>query len=140
MEPYHGGRGSTGIGFQPMPPSRADVEPFQDLLGDQHQHLWDSLERQPQQSVLPANSEEWPHKFQLDSDWVKVTRSDDGHNKMIPYRAATEFDRLDNGMGKEKINNVLGDYVDEVKTAVETLIHENPGITGSEVVEAIELD
>ena len=69
-----------------------------------------------------------------------VTRSDAGPREMLPYHTLAEYDDLDKELGKEKVEDVLEDYLNETVTTVQELIRENPGITRSEVTEAMEVD
>ena len=98
---------------QPVPPSRVDEEQPRDSLGQQPQQPQDSPEQQSQQPLSSAESEEQPHKFQLGSDWVMVTRSDAGPREMLPYHTPAEYDKLDKELGKEKVKDVLVNYLDE---------------------------
>ena len=47
---------------------------------------------------------------------------------------------LDKELGKDKVKDVLGDYLDEAETAVKDLIRAHLGLTGSEPQEAMDVD
>ena len=49
---------------------------------------------------------------------------------------------LDKELGKDKITDVLGDYIDDTKTenAVKDLIGAHPELAGNEVSEAMDVD
>ena len=47
---------------------------------------------------------------------------------------------LDQELWKDKVTDVLGDYFEEQQSAVWALIHANPGLTGSESPEAMDVD
>ena len=46
-----------------------------------------------------------------------------------------EYDNLDIELGKEKVNDVLGNYFSETEAAVQGLICDNLGLTGSKAME-----
>ena len=50
------------------------------------------------------------------------------------------LDPLDKELGKDDVNDILGNYFEEQQTAVCDLIHINPGLTGSESPEAMDID
>ena len=47
---------------------------------------------------------------------------------------------MDKELGKDKVRDVLGDYLNETEMAVRELIRANPGLTGSEPTEAMDVD
>ena len=47
---------------------------------------------------------------------------------------------MDKELGKDEVKDVLGDYFEEVESVVQGLICDNPGLTRSESVEAMEVD
>ena len=64
-----------------------------------------------------------------------------GPRETAPYCTLAEYDTLDLELGKEKVKDVLGDYFDpETEAAVQDLIHNDPGITGSVPIEAMEVE
>ena len=102
----------------PQPPSHED-EP-----GSQH----------PEQ-------EDWPHKFQPAPKWHMVIPSKTGSNTEEEQTTkGPGLDPLDQELRKDKVTDVLGDYFEEQQTAIWDLIRANPGITGSESLEAMEVD
>ena len=127
-------------GNQPMPPSRANKEQPRNQLGQQPQPLQNSPEQQPPQPSPSAEPKEWPHKFQLGPDWVMVTKRDAGPRETLPYHILAEYDAIDKELGREKVQDVLEDYLDKTTTVGQVLISENPGITGSEVTKVMEVD
>ena len=72
-----------------------------------------------------------------------VTKSKTGPDsgKVQSDVTPTEVDPLDKELGKDKVKDVLGNYfLDETKSAVQGLIRDNPGLTGSEPAEVMEVD
>ena len=65
--------------------------------------------QQPQQHTKPA---EWPYKFQLGSDWAIVTGSNASPGEALPYCTLAEYDNLDKELVKEKVKDLLGNYLD----------------------------
>ena len=59
-----------------------------------------------------------------------VTRSGAGPKVTLPYRTPAEYDEIDKELGREKVQDVLEDYLNETATMVQELICENSGITG----------
>ena len=83
-----------------------------------------------------------PHKFQAGPDWVMVTASkmSAGTEGVQPRVTTYELDFLDKELGKDNVKDVLGDYFNEMQNAVKELICANPGLTGSESMEAMDVD
>ena len=52
----------------------------------------------------------------------------------------SKLDPLDKELGKDKVRDVLGDYLDEAETAVKELIRANLGLTRSEPMEVMDVD
>ena len=50
------------------------------------------------------------------------------------------LDPLDQELGKDDVNDILGNYLEEEQSAVCDLIRANPGLTGSESLEAMDVD
>ena len=121
------------VGDHPLPPSRAETR---NPPGPQPP----SHEDKP--SPQPPEQEDWPHKFQPGPDWQMVTPSKTGSSTEGAQPAGTlpGLDPLDQKLGKDQVTDVLGDYVEEQQTAIKTPIHDNPGLTGSESPEAMEVD
>ena len=93
----------------------------------------DSPEQQQQQH--PTEPEERPHKFQLVPGWVQVSGDYAGPQDRVPYHTLAEYDNIDDELGKGGVQDVLGNYLTETEAAVQGLIHDNRGITGSEAME-----
>ena len=87
----------------------------------------DSQQQQPL-----TEQEDWPHKFKLGPDW--------GTEGAQPGTTATELDSLDKELEKDNMKDVLGDYYEEVESAVQGLIRDNPGLTRSESTEVMVVD
>ena len=93
-------------------------------------------------SSQPPEQEDQPHKFQPGPDWHMVTPSKTGSSTegVQPTGMLPGLDPLDQELRKDKVTDVLGDYFEEQQSAVQALICANPGLTGSESPEAIDVD
>ena len=123
-------------GDHPIPPSHADEAETWNPPGLQPP----SHEDKP--SPQPPEQEDQPHKFQPGHDWHMVTPSKTGSNTEEVQSTGTSpgVDALDKELGKDKVMDILGDYLEEQQAAVKTLICENPGLTRSDSPEAMEVD
>ena len=128
------------MGNQSIPLSCADEAQTQNSPGPQLPQHEDASGSQPQQP-LPVQ-EDWPHKFEVGLDWTMVTKSKttSGIEGAQPSVTMSELDPLDKELGKDKVKDVLGDYLSETETAVRNLVRANPGLTGSEPIEAMDVD
>ena len=128
------------LGNQPIPLSRADEAQTQNSPGPQLPQYEDVSGLEPQQP-LPVQ-EDRPQKFVAGPDWTMVTKSKttSGIEGVQPGVTTSELDPLDKELRKDKVRDVLGDYLIETETAVRNLVHANPGLTGSEPMEAIDID
>ena len=75
---------------------------------------------------------DWPHKFEPGPGWTKVLAAGGNAQGLAPHKTLVEYNKLDKELGKDLVKNVLGNYLAEQNEAVEILIQQNPGITGSE--------
>ena len=123
-------------GGHSLPPSHAGEAETQNSPGPQPPSHEDKLSSQP------PEQEDQPHKFQPGPDWHMVTASKTGLStkKAQPTGTSPMLDPLDQELGKDKVTDVLGDYFEEQQSAVQALIHANPGLTGSESLEAMDID
>ena len=91
-------------------PALHPLEPMRSCPGtlrDNPSNSKDSPEQQTQQSSV--ESEERPHKFQPGPDWTMVSRKWCWcWRNALPYCTLVEDDNLDKELGKEKVNDVLG--------------------------------
>ena len=108
---------------------------------------WDSPGLQPlppedKPSSQPHEQEDRPHKFQPGPDWhmVATSKTGPGTEGAQPKGTSSVLDPLDQELRKDNVNDVLGDYLEEQQSAVQALIHANPGLTGSESPEAMDID
>ena len=123
---------------QPIPPSRVEEIP-QKLLGTLPQ-----VTREAQLSF----TEEQPHNFALDSNWMLVTGSQTGTGQSshlpeaqaqaeAPGELVVLMD-LEAELGVENVKEVLGDYLSEGAVAVWDLLLTELGLTGSKSTEFLE--
>ena len=97
----------------------------------------------PQQQQPLTEQEDRPHKYKAGPDWVLMTESKMSSDTkgVQPSVTMSELNPLDKELGKDKVNNMLGDYyLEETVSAVKKLICANPGLTGSESTEAMDVD
>ena len=72
---------------------------------------------------------------------VNESKTSLGSERVQPNAASTEVDPLDKELGKDKVKDVLGNYfLGKTEPTVQGLVHDNPGLTGSESSEAMEVD
>ena len=85
-----------------------------------------------QASSMP---QDWPHKFELGPDWMKIMESKTSLGAQGTQPGTTTSDSLDKELGKDGITYVLGDYLNETETesAVKNLIQACPELAGNEV-------
>ena len=123
-------------GDHPIPPSRADETETWNPPGPQPPSHKDKP------SPQPPEQEDRPHKFEPGPDWHMVIPSKTSSNteEVQPAGTLPRLNALDKELGKDKVMDILGDYLEEQQTAVKTLICKNLGLTGSESPEAMELD
>ena len=128
------------LGDQQIPPSQADEAQTQNSPGPQLPQYEDTPGSQPQQP-LPVQ-EDQPHKFEVGSNWTMVTGSKmiSGAEGVQPSVTMSKLDPLDKELGKDKVRDVLGDYLSETKTTVRNLVRANPGLTRSEPTEEMDVD
>ena len=114
-----------------LPPSCADGAEIRNSPGPQ------PPSHEGQQSSQPPKQEDRPHKFQPRPDWHMVTPSNTGSSTV---GVQPGLDPLDQELGKDDMNDILGNYLEEQQSAVCDLIRANPGLTGSESLEAMDVD
>ena len=114
-----------------LPPFRADGAEIRNSLGPQ------PPSHEGQQSSQPPKQEDRPHKFQPGPDWHMVTPSNTGSST---EGVQPGLNPLDQELGKDDVNDILGNYLEEQQSAVCDLICANPGLTGSESLEAMDVD
>ena len=71
---------------------------------------------------------------------VTKSKTTSGIEGAQPSVTTSELDPLDKELRKDKVKDVLGDYLSETETAVRNLDRANPGLTGSEPIEAMDVD
>ena len=98
-------------GDQPIPLSCADEAQTWNSPGPQLPQYEDMPGLQPQQP-LPMQ-EYQPHKFKPGLNWAMVTRGKrtSGAKGVQPSVTTSELDSLDKELGKDKVRDVLGDYL-----------------------------
>ena len=123
---------------QTIPPSRAEEMPRE------------SPGTPPQATgeAQPSLTEEWPHKFIPDSNWMLITRSQIGTGQSDDLLVAQAeagapeelvvLTDLDSELGAEDVKEVLGDYLSEDAVAVRDLLLTEPRLTGGESMEILE--
>ena len=125
---------------RPIPPSRTDEAETRNSPGVQLPDYEDTpdCQTQPAASAPPDRA----HKFEPGPDWTKITerRTSPGATEVQP--GTTPADSLDKELGKDKVNDVLGDYLQETETesAVKNLLRAHPELAGNEVPEAMDMD
>ena len=124
----------------PIPPSRADEAQTRNSLGVQLPDYEDTPDSQTKPA--PSTSPDRPHKFELGPDWTKITESRMSPGTPEAQPGTTPADSLDKELGKDKVNDVLGDYLQETKTesAVKNLLRAHPELAGNETPEAMYMD
>ena len=68
------------------------------------------------------------------------SKSSLGAEGVQPGATTSKLYPLDKELGKDKVKDPLGDYLNETETAVRDLICANPGLTGCESMEAMDID
>ena len=128
------------LGNKPIPLSHADEAQTWNSPGPQLPQYEDVSGLQPQQP-LPVQ-EDRPYKFEVEPDWTMVTKSKttSGIKGAQPGVTMSELDPLDKELGKDKVRDVLGDYLSETETAVRNWVHANPDLTRSEPMEVMDID
>ena len=115
-----------------LPPSCADGAEIRNSPGLQ------PPSHEGQQSSQPPEQEDRPHKFQPRPDWHMVTPSSTGSSTV---GVQPGLDPLDQELGKDDVNDILGNYLEEQQSAVRDLTFaHNPGLTRSESPEAMDVD
>ena len=123
---------------QPIPPSRAEDTP-QDLPG---------MLPQVTRETHPAPTEERPHKFFPDSNWVLITRSQTETSQSDSLRVAQAqagalgelvvLMDLEVELGAEDVRDILDDHLTEDAVAVWDMLLSELGLTGGESTEILE--
>ena len=85
-----------------------------------------------------------PHKFGPGPDWTKITESPTSPGTPEAQPGTIPTDSLDKELGKDKVNDVLGDYMQETETetnsTVKNLLWAHPELAGNEALEAMDVD
>ena len=125
---------------RPIPPSCTNEAQTWDSLGVRLPDYEDTPDRQTQPA--PSAPPDPAHKFEPGPDWTKVME-----NRMSPgapeaQPSTTPADSLDKELGKDKVNDVFGDYLEETETksAVKNLLRAHLELAGNEVPEAMDMD
>ena len=63
-----------------------------------------------------------------------------GEDVRLPYITPAELSRIDGELGAADVQDILGNYLDEPGMAVWNLLLDNPGLTGGEPVEVMDID
>ena len=125
---------------RPIPQSRTDEAETWNSPGVQLPDYEDTpdCQTQPAASVLPDQA----HKFKPGPDWTKITESRMSPGAPEVQPGTTPANSLDKELGKDKVNDVLGDYLQETETesAVKNLLRAHPELAGNEVLEAMDVD
>ena len=125
----------------PIPPSHTNKAQTRNSPGVQLPDYKDTPDRQTQQT--PSDLPEHPHKFELGPDWTKIMESRTSPGAAEEQQpGTTPADSLDKELGKDKVNDVLGDYLEETKTksAVKNLLRAHPELAGNEAPEEMDVD
>ena len=125
---------------QPIPPSHTDEAQTQNSLGVQLPDYEEALDHQTQPS--PSTPPDQAHKFEPLPDWTKITESQTSPGAPEAQSSTSPADSLDKELGKDKVNDVLGDYLQETETesAVKNLLWAHPELAGNEIPEAMDVD
>ena len=99
---------------RPIPPSRADEAQTQNSPGVQLPDYEDTPDSQTQPA--PSMSLDRPHKFEPGPDWTKITESRMSPGTPEVQPGTTPTNSLDKELGKDRVNVVLGDYMQETET------------------------
>ena len=111
---------------RPIPPSHADKAQTRNSPGVQLPDYEDTPDSQTKPA--PSVSLDQPHKFELGPDWTKITESRTSPGTPEAQPSTTPTDSLDKELGKDKVNDVLGDYLQETETesASKNLLRAHP--------------
>ena len=72
---------------------------------------------------------------------ITASKTSSGTEGAQPDITAPKLNSLDQELGKSEVKDVLGNYLDdEAQSAVKELIHTNPGLSGSEPTEAMDVN
>ena len=126
---------------QPIPPSHADEAQTQNSSGVQLPDYEDTPDCHTQQT--PSASPDHAHKLKPRPDWTKITESQKSLGAPEALQpGTTPADSLDKELGKDKVNDVLGDYLEETETesAVKNLLRAHPELAGNGAPEAMDVD
>ena len=123
-----------------IPPSRTDEAQTRNSLGVQLPDYEDTPDRQTQ--LAPSALLNWVHKFELGPDWTQIMESPTRPGAPEAQPGTTPTDYLDKELGKDKVNDVLGDYLEETETesAVKNLLRAHPELAGNEDPEAMDMN
>ena len=124
----------------PIPPSCTDEAQTRNSPGLQLPDYEDTpdCQTQPAPSMPPDRA----HKFEPGPDWTKITKSRMSLGAPEAPPGTTPTDSLDKELGKDKFNDVLGDYLEETETesAVKNLLWAHPELAGNEAPEVMDMD
>ena len=126
---------------RPIPPSCADKAQTWNSPGVQLPDYEDTPDSQTQPA--PASLDQ-PHEFEQGPDWTKITESRTSLGTPEVQPGTTPADSLDKELGKDKVNDVLGDYMQETETetesAVKNLLWAHPELAWNEAPEVMDVD
>ena len=125
---------------RPIPLSHTDEAETQNSPGVQLLDYKDTPDRQTQPA--PSAPQDQAHKFKPGPDWTKITESRMSPGAPEAQPSTTPADSLDKELGKDKVNDVLGNYLEETETesAVKNLLWAHLELAGNEVPEAMDVD
>ena len=95
-----------------------------------------------QTQPAPSTPPDRAHKFEPGPDWTKITESQMSLGTPEAQPGTSPIDSLDKELGKDNVNDVLGDYLQETETksAVKNLLWAHPELAGNETPEAMNMD
>ena len=125
---------------RPIPPSCTDKAETRNSLRVQLPDYEDTPDRQTQPAA--STPPDRAHKFERGPDWTKIMESRTSPGAPEAQPSTTPADSLDKELGKDKVNDVLGDYlqVTETDSALKNLLWAHPELAGNEVPEAVDMD
>ena len=125
---------------RPIPLSHTDEAETQNSPGVQLLDYKDTPDHQTQPA--PSAPPDQAHKFKPGPDWTKITESRMSPGAPEAQPSTTPADSLDKELGKDKVNDVLGNYLEETETesAVKNLLRAHLELAGNEVPEAMDMD
>ena len=125
---------------RPIPPSRTDKAQTRNSPGVQLPDYKDTPDRQTQQA--PSMPPDRAHKCEPGPDWTKITESQTSPGAPEVQPGTTPADSLDKELGKDKVNDALGDYLEETETksAVKNLLWAHLELAGNEAQEVMDVD